>query len=642
MPPKRPIRRTQLISPFGVGAMVDFPRDESLMTAGLDAWLDARDVCPVEFLVREERLQARLGVTHFRLPPDYQEVASNVKYVRQGIPFVRFPRWYYCHHCGGMEFLSMFGGKQRCQGRPYTQQSCGSMPPIRRPYLIPVRFAAVCAHGHIQDFPFMEWVHQKQPPGPDCQLRLRAGRSSAGLSGITVECNCGQNRTMADVFAFDPGRGGALERIGCRCLGLRPWLGEYQIRHLAQTLILNVRSSDGAGYEPKLITRACGQFLRVVQRGASNVYFPHVVSSIYLPLWGETFERKIVKVLEEPETWRILTSGLVNGRIDPVRCEVIAQQRKLDVSELLQAAQLKLDGKPSEALVHIQTEEQYRQGEYEALCKGRGSEQTELLIKSIDLSEYEGFLPRYFSRICLVHKLRETRALAGFTRLLPPDGRLDDVRLQPLKADNRIDWLPAIIVRGEGLFFEFKSDSIDKWLHSSKQISLRIHRLSHVYNENRQRRGQSERPISPKFVLIHTFGHMLINQLSFDCGYGSASLRERIYCNLIDEDHPMQGILIYTASGDSEGTMGGLVRQGRPSRFEATLRRGFRAASWWSSDPVCIESAGQGADNANLAACHGCVLVPETSCEEGNRLLDRAILVGMPNKPEIGFFKPLI
>ena len=104
----------------------------------------------------------------------------------------------------------------------------------------------------------------------------------------------------------------------------------------------------------------------------------------------------------------------------------------------------------------------------------------------------------------------------------------------------------------------------------------------------------------------------------------------------------MQGILIYTASGDSESTMGGLVRQGRPSRFEATLRRGFRAASWCSSDPVCIESAGQGADNANLAACHGCVLVPETSCEEGNRLLDRAILVGMPNKPEIGFFKPLI
>jgi hypothetical protein len=642
MPAKRPIRRSQLISPFGIGAMVDFPKDESLMTAGLDAWLDARDDCPVEFLVKEDRLQARLGVTHFRLPPDYQEAASNVQYARQGVPFVRFPRWYYCHHCGGMEFLSMFGGMQRCYGRPYKQQSCASKPQIRRPYLIPVRFVAVCAHGHIQDFPFMEWVHQKQPPGPNCELRLRAGRSSAGLSGITVECSCSQNRSMADVFSFDPEKGGALERIGCRCLGLRPWVGEYQTSNLAQTVMRNIRSADGTSCEQKVVTRACGQFLRVVQRGASNVYFPHVVSSIYLPLWGEAVERKIVKVLEEPETWRILSRGLVNSRIDPIRCEVIAQQRKLDVTELLQAAQLKLDGKPTEAIVRIQTEEQYRHGEYEALGKGRGGEQTELLIKSADLLRYKGLLSRYFSRICLVHKLRETRALAGFTRLLPPDGRLDDIRLQPLKADDRIDWLPAIIVRGEGLFFEFKNDSIEKWLHSSQEIPARIKRLSHIYNENRQRRGQSERPISPKFVLIHTFGHMLINQLSFDCGYGSASLRERIYCDLTGHDHPMQGILIYTASGDSEGTMGGLVRQGLPGRLETTFLRGLQAARWCSSDPVCIESVGQGADNANLAACHGCVLVPETSCEEGNRLLDRAILVGTPDKPEIGFFEALI
>lgn len=642
MPAKRPIRRTQLISPFGIGAMADFPRDESLMTSGLDAWLDALNDSPVELLITEERLQARLGVTHFRLPPDYQEVAANVQHARQGVPFVRFPRWHYCHHCGGMEFLSMFGGKQRCQGRPFSQQTCTGTPEIRRPYLIPVRFVTVCAHGHIQDFPFMEWVHQKQPHSPNCQLRLRAGRSSAGLGGITVECNCGQRRSMADVFSFDLEKGGVLERIGCRCLGLRPWLGEYQATNLAQSVILNIRSAESASYEEKIVNRVCGQFLRVVQRGASNVYFPYVVSSIYLPLWGEGVERRLVKVIEEPETWRILSSGLVNERIDPVRCEVIAQQRKLDANELLQAAQLKLDGKPSEAVVRIETEEQYRQGEYDALCKGSGGEQTELLIKSVDISEYEGFLSQYFSRICLVQKLRETRALAGFTRLLPPDGRLDDIRLQPLKANNRISWLPAILVRGEGLFLEFNCNAIEKWLRSSQAISSRIEILSNIYNENRHKRGQSERLISPKFVLIHTFGHMFINQLSFDCGYGSASLRERIYCNLADENQGMQGILIYTASGDSEGTMGGLVRQGWPGRFEVTLRRGLQAASWCSSDPVCIESVGQGVDNANLAACHGCALVPETSCEEGNRLLDRAILVGTPNKPEIGFFKPLI
>ena len=130
----------------------------------------------------------------------------------------------------------------------------------------------------------------------------------------------------------------------------------------------------------------------------------------------------------------------------------------------------------------------------------------------------------------------------------------------------------------------------------------------------------------------------MIGQLSFDCGYGSAALRERIYCELDEPDRPMQGVLVYTASGDSEGTLGGLVRQGQPDRLEAIIKRAVSRAQWCSSDPVCIESAGQGSDNANLAACHGCVLLPETSCEKGNRLLDRGLLVGTPEAPEIGFF----
>ncbi len=104
----------------------------------------------------------------------------------------------------------------------------------------------------------------------------------------------------------------------------------------------------------------------------------------------------------------------------------------------------------------------------------------------------------------------------------------------------------------------------------------------------------------------------------------------------------MQGILIYTASGDSEGTMGGVVRQGKNGRFETTLRRAIMHAAWCSSDPVCIEMDGQGPDSANLAACHGCCLLPETSCEEGNRLLDRAMLVGTPKHPETGFFHKLL
>ena len=141
---------------------------------------------------------------------------------------------------------------------------------------------------------------------------------------------------------------------------------------------------------------------------------------------------------------------------------------------------------------------------------------------------------------------------------------------------------------------------------------------------------------------MHTFAHVLINQLAFECGYGSASLRERIYCDFTDTAHPMSGVIIYTASGDSEGSMGGLVRQAQKGTFESILMRAIQRAAWCSSDPVCIESPGQGADNANLAACHGCALLPETSCEEGNRLLDRAMLTGTPLRPEMGFFSNLL
>jgi len=602
--------------------MVDFPKDESLMSAGLDAWPFAKEACPSDtgWTVIEERLQARLGVAHFRLPPDHRDPVPGEKNPNKDIPFVRFPRWHYCHHCGGMELLPLFSPMgQRCAGRLYAQQSCATRPEKKRPFLIPMRFVAVCGKGHIQDFPFMEWVHRDVQATSTCKLRARAGRSSAGLTGITIECSCGQKRSLGNIFEFDKDKGGALHKIGCDCLGLRPWLGEFETQ-----------------------TARCGEFLRVLQRGASNVYFPSVVSSIYLPLWAEAADRDIIKALEDPTIWSLLSAGLVNGKIAPERCEIVAGMRHLKKEDLLAAADRKLAGQPVQSGARVQTdEEQYRQSEFEALGTERGGEKTDLFIKKGKLGDYSPEITRRFSKICLVHKLRETRALAGFTRILPPDGQTGSDRLRELKLDPRIDWLPAIVVRGEGLFLEFSSAQLAQWLTAKPEIQKRVGELNQRYNLGRVLRGQEQRPISPKFVMMHTFAHVLINQLSFDCGYGSASLRERIYCDFKDQSHPMQGVLIYTASGDSEGTMGGLVRQGQPDRFEATLLRAIRNASWCSSDPVCIESAGQGADNANLAACHGCCLLPETSCEEGNRLLDRALLVGTPENPTLGFFNSL-
>jgi hypothetical protein len=365
------------------------------------------------------------------------------------------------------------------------------------------------------------------------------------------------------------------------------------------------------------------------------VYFPQTFSSIYLPLWGERTDPDVVLALEDPAVWETLSNGLDQGRfVSADRCAIVARLRQIDPEALRAAAQRRVDGaaeQPSPV-----TEAEYRRAEYDAFRDGRGDAHTDLAIEVRRGSEYDGLLRTLVTRISLIRKLRETRALAGFSRILPPP-TLEDVEgagaahardaIQPLALGRGLGWLPAIVVRGEGIFIEFRTDVLDEWTVRAV-AARRIEPMVRAYNGRRAERLLPARHIPSRFVLLHTIAHVLIRQLAFDCGYGSASLRERIYCEDRPDAEPMNGILIYTASGDSEGTMGGLVRQGEPGRFEATFVEGMRISGWCSSDPVCIESTGQGADNANLAACHGCVLLSETSCEEGNRLLDRALLTG--------------
>jgi hypothetical protein len=600
----RPIRRTQLISPWGVGAIVNFPGDESLMTCGLDVWPYPMGPALAEFQVSEERLRDRVGVDHFRLPHDYRIPGPGVRSAGREIPFVRFPLWHYCPNCGCMKKLGLFSDRERCPAPKYDKGlTCSGRKNWQLPWLLPVRFIAACPEGHIQDFPFMEWVHRKAAPSATCSLRLRAGRSSGLLSGILIQCSCGQEQTMTGALNDD-----ALKDIQ-KCLGARPWLGEMP-------------SPPGP----------CGR-LQVLQRGGANVYTPHVMSSIYLPPAAVQGTREIIDAVEDPVVWNLLSQGLVDGRVDATRCQMVAAMRFLDATELEQVANEKLAGTAKAKTTVGQSEEEYRQAEYQVLSKGGGDDKVDLFAVPRELTDYAAVVQHYFQSIVLIHKLRETRTLVGFSRILPEDGRDFDTRKRDLAKDNRLNWLPAIVVRGEGIFLELRSDLLDQWSGAKRRVSL----LARPYNQRRAERRQKKRPILPRFVLLHTLAHVLINQLSYDCGYGSSSLRERLYCQ---QEHglPMNGLLIYTASGDSEGTCGGLVRQGHPARLEATLIRALRKAQWCSTDPICMESKGQGPDSCNLAACHCCALLPETSCEEQNRLLDRALLVGTPENSSLGFF----
>ena len=594
---------------------MNFRGDESLMTAGLDEWPFATETCPKDWYISEERLQSRLNVSHFRLPPDFREAGIGINLPNQRIPYVRFPQWHYCPWRGAMEKLPLYQSRIKCPCRP--DLDCFSRPKKFRPQLIPSRFIAICPKGHIDDFPFMEWVHRdKGYEKSTCKLRLRPGHASASLSGVRISCSCGASRSMAGTFNFDSISGGALHRIGYDCSGRLPWLGDVG-------------------------SKKCGEFLRVVQRGASNVYFPISISSIYLPMRDENPNTKIMEVLEDPDIWKALTASLGDKNvIQNEICETVAILKSVDAVELLVAAQKKLDGMNKNKVSGGHKEEEFKRQEYDALRTGLASEKNDLMVDVCSAKDYGKTVSEYLENVCLVRKLRETRAFVGFSRLLPSEN-LDLAKCPPISEKSNLGWLPAIVVHGEGIFIEFNYKKIVDWAQNH-DVQRRIDRLMDLYNRVRLERGMNEVRKSPKYMLLHTFAHQIIRQLIFDCGYGGAALRERIYCESEDSSNPMQGILIYTASGDSEGTLGGLVRQGEPENLQWTIERAIHDARWCSSDPICIESAGQGSDNSNLAACHSCVLLPETSCETGNRFLDRALLVGSDNDPEIGFFKSVL
>ncbi len=623
MPAKKPIRRSQLISPWGVGQMINFPKDESLMVLGLDMWEEKfRTISELdEFKVPEERLAKRLGVKEFRLPPDFRDLGQGVTNPSLKIPFIRFPRWHYCTRCGQMEKVSIYDSqKPTCSGLSFDSgRSCKDLPQRQRQKLIPVRFIAICPkHGHIEDFPFMEWVHNGETPEGFHNLRLRAGRSSGALTGIVITCSCGANKTMGGAFNEN-----ALIKIGVTCSGGRPWLGEEKDRGNA---------------------KHCGEELRVVQKGASNVYFSQVRSSIYLPQWEASVDRKIIEVLEK--NWNWLTSGLVDGKFDRMRFELVAEQKfnpekqEFYTDKLLEAATIRISGADSSNT--DDSEEKYRKMEYDAILSESGGENQDFFVSknqanSYDDSETGGAISTGLTSIGLLHKLRETRAFVGFSRWLPDDGKSIDAKKDFIKLGKSITWLPAMVVRGEGVFFEFNEKRLKEW-GTKKEVIARAKFLSDNYNRPREAKGQKRREIKPEFVLIHTFAHLVINQFSYECGYGSSALRERIYCNLEFPNEVMNGVLIYTASGDSEGSLGGLVRQGKPGNLESIVYNAIENARGCSSDPICIDSHGQGPNSCNLAACHNCALLPETCCEESNMLLDRSMLIGELDYPSIGYF----
>lgn len=604
------IRFSQVIAPFGVGSMIDF-KDQTLMVAAPEYWTVNHSQ-----EIHDERLERLLEVEKFCLPPDKNQIS--------GIPFVRFPRWYFCPKCKRLrpleEWEREFIPNKRSKNLNMITPKCMEC----NMQIVPAGILVTCEEGHIDDFPWIEWVHGKDKARVICgkpQLRIKNSSSALGLEGLVIECKCGAKADLKGAFSEDAFN---KHKIKYDCTGNMPWKGKKG---------------------------KCTKEPRSIQRGALNIYFAKVVSSIVIPPYSSEINllvkqsnkfSSLLEILQDEEYVEMKgKEKIIDSYVEKI-AKNIHQDEKI-VKIILDKTFNNDNGK------NIETKEQYRIEEYNALT---GNIPPECMDEKDFKIEIQKNIQDYniygLCKVTLVKKLREVRALVGFSRLHPTEA--DVMSGFESKAKNggfvsikekETKWYPAYEARGEGVFIELNNDIIEDWIKKYPKVSERIEVLNARYNEREKKRGNKTREITPKFVLLHTFAHLLIKELSFECGYDSASLTERIYCNTQENSTSMSGILIYTSSGDSEGTLGGLVRQGKSDMLPKIILNAVRKAMWCSSDPVCIDSNGQGRDGLNLSACHACTLISETSCEEFNILLDRALIVGELEDRHIGFFSEI-
>jgi len=592
------VRPSQVITTFGPGAIVDL-QTMSVVVAGIDEWRKDDDQ-----RIQEPRLERNLGVKCFySAPPAVGEYNK-----RPGtLPSYLFPRYQVCSNaqCGTLSEPSekMF---RRHDKRPvFVCELCDGNKPVN-----PAPFIVACPSGHMDDFPWRDFVHRshtncKQP------MQLKSSGRTGTVRDLKVHCKCGVQRSVGDAF------GEKKHEVVGACSRKRPWLGPDNIDNECE-------HADQAS---------------TLQRGATNSWFPVVQSALS------------IKDAATP-------IGKLLNKADPDILSLISKLEDLDKYwELL-----------VKKVPELEDYTNVRSAIIEHILKSRGDlemDETDLLLPEWEALRdpdkfSQGERSDFFSQraevpvklrdvivsVIQVRKLLEVRALTGFTRLEskggPFGGDGEDVEKAPLSRNPNLDWLPAVEVRGEGLFFEFHGAVLDDWSkNTAVQTRVRAMLLAARREEEEDEAPPTEQDIREKsrFIVLHTFAHAVMRALALDCGYSGSSIRERIYAST-ENGREMSGVLLYTASPDSEGSLGGLIDLGTPERLGGLLQDALRDVTRCSSDPLCASHDPKRHQSSNGAACHACVLVPETSCEAFNSWLDRSLLVPTVAAQDIAFFTP--
>ncbi len=608
------VRPSQLLWTYGPGALIDLP-SLSVVTQGIDHW--DKDRCQP---IHEARLLAAvrkvLGqqVENLRMPPfqksDLVDVWSAEATI--GVPVRPFPRWMRCVKCG---LLSPFDAalfeikdhRYRPERTRFVHKGCrGSKgdQPAKDADAVPARFLLACRNGHLDDFPWHYFVHGGNS---SCKGTLRFFESGASLQteNLWVRCDaCATSRSLAQAF----GKAGKENLPACR--GRHPHLDYFD--------------------------NECDEEPRAVLLGATNSWFPITLSALAIPQTKDPLNQLI------QDGWAFFEELESEAEVS-VAVKMLTKTGALPGIDKYSSSSIW-----SAIVVHRAGGEPDIVGE--ADIKGP---EWNVLTEANPPTDYPHFMSKkvgkpagfdnYISRILLLERLREVNALLGFTRVEAPE-ESGDPNERPQMASlsrGKPDWVPANQVHGEGIFIQFDEQALVAWegLEAVKKVDKML-RGGHKGWRNSRHLDPNEGYPGIRYAMLHTLSHLLIRELALECGYNAASIRERIYADT-SGDQNQAGILIYTAAADSDGTLGGLVDLGKPENLGRLLEQALSRSKICSSDPLCSEHDAEKDRSLHGAACHACSLVAETSCERGNRYLDRSLLMPTLENTDAAFFKSL-
>ena len=589
---------SQAIWSGGPGATIDLP-NFSVVPLGLGDWekknTRTREVDEPRLLRAVCRMRGE-KVRALRQPVGGDEGGA--------IPVTVFPGWLRCTKCNLLDRADSGSFKLKRDRDPtktkYVHEHCpkngGKVADA-----VPARFMVACEEGHLDDFPWHWYVHGGQS---DCkgQLEFYEVGDSLQTQNLYVACReCGKKKSMAEAF------GERSKEVLPACRGRHPHLPD--------------RPPD-----------ACNAELRTVLLGASNVWFSVTRSSLALPepsMSGlEGIVRREWASFEPLGSKDELTGAFAYLKKRFPELETASVD---DVWEAISAVRSKLESEsnPDDLLLP----------EWKTLTRVRERLEggPDFLAKKVDPPSGFG---EWIDSVVLLERLREVTVLLGFTRLEPPgDWNPDNPPDWAPLTDDLPRWLPANEVRGEGIFVRFKERAVLDWLNRPvvRERERLLEAAQRAWNDSRGREGTVGFP-GIRYALLHTFSHLLLRELAMESGYAAASIKERIYAREAGASEAMAGVLLYTAAADSDGTLGGLVRLGKPELLGSMIERALERAGVCAADPLCSEHDPRGDGSLHGAACHACTFVSETSCENGNRYLDRALVVPVWGHEDAAFF----